>query len=71
MTPLSIYIAADCRVCDRARQIVAAARALRPAHPIEQIDLDKPSADRPAAVFGTPTYCLASGSSRSAIWRSL
>lgn len=58
MTPLHVYIAADCRVCERTRQIVAEVRALRPDYPIELIDLDQAGASKPSAVFGTPTYCL-------------
>ena len=58
MTPLYVYIAADCRVCERTLQIVAGARALRPDYPIELIDLDRAGASKPSAVFGTPTYCL-------------
>ena len=58
MTPLYVYIAADCRVCERTLQIVAGARALRPDYPIELIDLDQAGASKPSAVFGTPTYCL-------------
>lgn len=58
MTPLYVYIAADCRVCERTLQIVAEARALRPDYPIELIDLNQAGPRRPSAVFGTPTYCL-------------
>lgn len=58
MTPLHVYVAADCRICDRTRQIVAEVRALRPDYPIELIDLDLAGTSKPAAVFGTPTYCL-------------
>ena len=55
MTPLYVYIAADCRVCERTLQIVAEARALRPDYPIELVELDQAGANRSAlaiAVIG-------------------
>ena len=58
MTPLHVYIAADCIICKRTHQIVAEVRALRPHYPIELIDLDQAGASKPRAVFATPTYCL-------------
>ena len=58
MPPLYVYLTADCRICDRARQIIAELRAPRPGYPVELINLDQAGASKPAAVFGTPTYCL-------------
>ncbi|PDV96903.1 thioredoxin family protein [Candidatus Chloroploca asiatica] len=56
MTPLYVYVSADCPVCARTLQLVANVRAQEPEYPIEVIDLAQPGTTKPAMVFGTPTY---------------
>jgi hypothetical protein len=58
MNILRVYVAAHCSGCERSVQIVAAVQAQRPGYPIEVIDLDHPDAQKPTAVFATPTYLL-------------
>jgi hypothetical protein len=41
-----------------ARELVEAIRRLRPAQPVEVIDLDDRGAEVPAGVVGTPTFLL-------------
>lgn len=58
MLPLRVYVAADCVVSDIAYHLVATIQKLRPYYPIEIIDISTDTVQRPAYVFGTPTYCL-------------
>ncbi|MBO9316674.1 MAG: hypothetical protein J7456_12930 [Chloroflexus sp.] len=58
MLPLRIYISATCLVCEHTRELVDQIRTLRPAYPVELIDLDQQPTARPDFVFGTPTYVL-------------
>ncbi len=58
MTPLRIYVSASCPMCHRAHELVAEVRTLRPAYPVEIVDLDQPDVQKPDGVFGTPTYIL-------------
>lgn len=58
MNPLQIFVSAGCAVCARAERLVAEVRALRPAYPVELLNLDRSDVERPAFVFGTPTYVL-------------
>jgi len=58
MKPLRVYVSASCFICDRTRELVAELCAQRPACPVELVDLDQPDAEKPAFVFGTPTYVL-------------
>ncbi|WP_322489012.1 hypothetical protein [Chloroflexus sp.] len=58
MLPLRIYVSATCAVCQYTYELVCNVQRLRPHYPIEVIDLDDEHAQKPAFVFGTPTYVL-------------
>jgi hypothetical protein len=58
MRPFRVYVSAGCAVCARTHQLLAELREQRPAFPVELVDLDQTAAQRPAFVFGTPTYVL-------------
>ncbi len=58
MQRLCVYISAECRVCERTRQIVALLQSMRPDQPIELINLDEQGSMKPDFVFATPTYVL-------------
>jgi len=56
--PLQVVVSAGCAGCGYARELVDAVRRLRPAQPVEVLDLDDPAGLLPAGVVGTPTFLL-------------
>ena len=56
--PLRVVVSAGCVACRRARELVDAVRELRPAQPVEVVDLDDRDSVVPAGVVGTPTFLV-------------
>lgn len=55
---LQVVVSAGCAGCRIARDLVEAVRRLRPAQPVEVIDIGSPAAPLPAGVVGTPTFLV-------------
>lgn len=55
---LRIYIAPDCATCRTAELLADTVRRLRPAQPVELVDLARHDGPVPGEVVGTPTYRL-------------